>query len=216
MNLSKSSNPAFYSKAYKRALNISDSEVMTINGTINKIFLLLLLVICGASYTWGLFDSLEYSQTSNINTWAITTGILGFIMAMITSFKPKWAMYTAPVYAIVEGLFLGIISVIFSNVYPGIAMKAVGLTFACLFFLLFAYKAGMIKVNAKFKSIVLAATGGICVFYFLSFLLSLFGFDMSFASGSGWLSIGIILVIIIVAALNLVLDFDFIEKNVQE
>lgn len=216
MSLTTSSNPAFASKAFKQAVHRSDSEVMTINGTLNKIFLLLLLVVAGASYTWGLFDSIDHAQSSSINTWALTSGIIGFILAMITSFKPQWAMYTAPLYAIFEGLFLGVISVLFNNIYPGIVMQAVGLTFACLFSLLFAYKAGIIKVNARFRSIIIAATGGIMVFYVLSFILSMMGVDMSFVSGSGLISIGISLVIVVVAALNLVLDFEFIERGAQD
>jgi uncharacterized YccA/Bax inhibitor family protein len=138
----------------------------------------------------------------------------GFIVAMVTIFKQSWAPVTSPIYALLEGLVLGGISAITNARYPGIGIEAVSLTFGTLFVLLLAYSSGLIKVTEKFKLGVIAATGGIAVFYLLEMVLSFFHIYFTTINGNSMIGIGFSVVVVIVAALNLVLDFDFIEQGV--
>jgi uncharacterized YccA/Bax inhibitor family protein len=214
----KSSNPVLRNDTFDSFYVAgTQSGYMTIKGTVNKTIFMLLVVVLGASYTWKLFfDAPDMaSGAANITGWMIGGAIGGFIVALITTFKKSWAPYTVPLYAILEGLFLGAISAFFNTRYPGIVIQAVSLTFGTLFALLFAYKTGIIKATEKFKLGVIAATGGIAVFYFITFIISMFGVNMSFIWGNGLFSIGLSVFIVIIAALNLVLDFDFIEKGAQ-
>jgi uncharacterized YccA/Bax inhibitor family protein len=139
----------------------------------------------------------------------------GFICAMVTVFKKEWSPVTAPIYALLEGLVLGGLSAVVDLRYPGIAMQAVALTFGTLFVLLLAYRSGMIKVTQKFRLGIIAATGGIMVFYLLEMALGFFGIHFIAVNGSGPIGIGFSLLVVGIAALNLVLDFDFIEQGVQ-
>jgi uncharacterized YccA/Bax inhibitor family protein len=139
----------------------------------------------------------------------------GFIFALITIFKSSWAMVTAPVYALCEGLFLGGISAIFNKAYPGIAFQAVALTFGVLFLMLTLYKTGTIKVTDKFRMGVIAATGSILLIYILTLVLSLFGVRVPYIHEGGAVGIGFSLIVVGIAALNLVLDFDFFDKGEQ-
>jgi uncharacterized YccA/Bax inhibitor family protein len=139
----------------------------------------------------------------------------GFIVAMVTVFKKEWSPVTAPIYALLEGLVLGGISAFMDLRYPGIAIQAVGLTFGTLFALLLAYRSGLIPVTQKLRMGIVAATGGIMVFYLLQMLLGFFGIQFSSINGNGFIGIGFSLIVVAVAALNLVLDFDFIERGVQ-
>jgi len=134
---------------------------------------------------------------------------------MVTIFKKEWAGITAPIYALVEGVFLGIISALFEQKYPGIVTQAVMLTFGTLFCLLLAYKSKLIKVTQNFRLGVIAATGAVALFYFLSLILGFFGIHIPFIHQSGPLGIGFSLVVVVIASLNLVLDFDFIEQGAQ-
>jgi uncharacterized YccA/Bax inhibitor family protein len=134
---------------------------------------------------------------------------------MITTFKREWAPVTAPIYALLEGLVLGGLSALMELRYPGIAIQAVGLTFGTLFVLLLAYRSGLIPVTQKLRMGIVAATGGIMVFYLLEMVLGFFGFHFNAVNGSGIIGIGFSLFIVAIAALNLVLDFDFIEKGVE-
>lgn len=213
MSYTKSSNPVLSEKIFNASRNGSYSEKMTINGTINKVGLLLFFLVAAASYTWGLFnDSLD---SSSVMPWLIGGAIVGLILAVVTAFKPVWSPYTAPFYALAEGLMLGGLSAMMNSSYPGIVVQAVGLTFATLFAMLFAYKTGLIKATEKFKTGVIAATGGIFIFYMLNWILGMFGVGLNIANDSSLLSIGISLFVVVIAALNLVLDFDFIEKGAQ-
>lgn len=207
----KTSNPALNQKIIRDfSFANTGSEVMTIQGTINKIGILFMLTLAGAFFTWNKF---LVGGPQAVQAWMLIGGIGGFITALVTIFNKKRAGILAPVYAIFEGLFLGAISAFFAATYDGIVMRAVMLTLAVLFTLLFAYKSGMIKVTQKFRAGVVAATMGIAVAYFFSFMLGLFGMNMSFMYGGGIMGIVISLVIVGVAALNLVLDFDFIENG---
>jgi uncharacterized YccA/Bax inhibitor family protein len=139
----------------------------------------------------------------------------GFICAIVTVFKKEWSPVTAPLYALLEGLALGGFSAIFEMRYPGIGIQAVGLTFGTLFALLVVYRSGMIRVTQKFRLGVFAATGGIALFYILEMVLGFFGVQFTSINGSGAIGIGFSLIVVGIAALNLVLDFDFIEQGVQ-
>ena len=141
-------------------------------------------------------------------------GLGGFIVALITVFKPRVSPYTAPIYAALEGLLLGGISALYNARFEGLPAQAVALTFGVFVALLIVYRTGLIRATENFRMGVVAATGGIMVMYLLSFVLGFFGIQMSFLHDSSPLSIGISLVIVVVAALNLVLDFDFIERGV--
>ncbi len=209
----KTSNPTLNQKIIRNyTYQTTDTGVMTIQGTINKVILLFLLTLGGAFFTWNKFLT---AGPAAVQGWIAIGGIGGFVIAMITVFNKKRAGILAPIYAVFEGLFLGAISAFFAAAYEGIVMRAVMLTLAVLFSMLFMYKSGVIKVTQKFRAGVVAATVGIAVAYFFSFILRLFGMNMSFMYGGGTMGIIISLVIVGVAALNLVLDFDFIDRGSQ-
>ena len=212
MNINRSANPVLNKKTFDTTHLASSEGVMTIQGTVNKVFIMLLLVMAAASYTWKF---METQNTSALTVYMIGGAIGGFIFALITAFKKTWAPITAPIYAVLEGLFLGGISAFFNAQYPGIVINAVALTFGTLFALLFAYKSGMIKVTQNFRLGVVAATGGIAFAYFFSFILGMFGINIGFIHGNGTMGIIVSLVIVVVAAMNLVLDFDFIESGAE-
>lgn len=217
MNIARSANPALNKNIFEKVAVTGQREVMTLQGTVNKVFIMLLLVVFGASYTWSIFFNTPdlASGAAAVTKWMIAGGIGGFIAALVTIFKKTWAPVVAPVYAALEGLFLGSISAFFEAQYPGIVIQAVGLTFGTLFALLVAYKSGLIKPTENFKMGVVAATGGIAFLYILSFILSFFGINLGFIHGNGIVGVGFSLLVVIIAALNLVLDFDFIERGAE-
>ncbi len=179
MALIKTSNPALGKNTFNDFAqsqyggNLVDASArMTLSGTVNKTGILLLCAVATAAWTWNSF-----MQTRDMSTVgpAIMIGAFGgLIVAFVTVFKKEWSPVTAPIYALLEGLVLGGLSAVFDLRYPGIAMEAVGLTFGTLFVLLLAYKSGLIKVTQKFRLGVVAATGGIMLFYFLPMLLGFF------------------------------------------
>ena len=219
MPLMKTSNPALGENTFRNLQGagyggIADLTTrMTINGTVNKTGILLLCVIATAVWTWHLFlQSRDFSDVAPL----MLVGVFGgFVLAMVTVFKKEWSPVTAPIYALLEGLFLGGVSAAIDIRYPGIAMQAVGLTFGTLFVMLFAYRTGLIKVTQKLRMGIFAATGGICLFYFIQMALGFFGIRFVSINGSGVIGIGFSLLVVAIAALNLVLDFDFIERGVQ-
>jgi uncharacterized YccA/Bax inhibitor family protein len=219
MALMKTSNPALGENTFRNLSGgqyggmIDEASHMTLNGTVNKTGILLVCAIATAAWTWHLF--LQSRDMTDVAPLMLIGGIGGFIVAMVTVFKKEWSGVTAPIYALLEGLVLGGLSALMELHYPGIAMQAVALTFGTLFVLLLAYRSGLIQVTQKFRMGVVAATGGIMVFYLLQMLLGFFGVQFSSVNGSGFIGIGFSLIVVAVAALNLVLDFDFIEKGVQ-
>jgi uncharacterized YccA/Bax inhibitor family protein len=209
-NLMRTSNPALNEKAFKGQVALG--EAMTLQGTVNKTGLLLLCVVATSAWTWGM----AHSQTPEAAMpWMIGGLIGGFIVALVTIFKRQWSPLTAPIYALLEGLVLGGISAIFEKSYPGVAIQAVGLTFGTLFVMLLAYKSGIIRATQGFKLGVIAATGGIAVFYLVEMVLGFFHVQVPAVNGSGLIGIGFSLFVVVIAALNLVLDFDMIETGVQ-
>ena len=220
MALIKTSNPALGQNTFSDVARsqyggdlVDASARMTLSGTVNKTGILLLCAIATAAWTWN-----QFMQTHDVTFAgpAVMLGALGgFVVAMVTVFKKTWSPVTAPIYALLEGFALGGISAIFELRYPGIAMEAVALTFGTLFVMLLAYKSGLIKVTQKFRMGVVAATGGIAVFYLLTWLLSMFHISaFSSVFGSGPIGIGFSLFVVAIASLNLVLDFDFVEQGV--
>lgn len=209
----RSGNPALNKNTFEGLENVH-SNAMTINGTVNKTAIMLAIVVLTSLYTW--------SQAQGINGIAsalpltIGGGICGFIVAIITVFKKTWAPVTAPLYAGLEGLFLGGISAYYEAKFPGIVLQAVVLTFGTLGALLMAYRSGLIKVTENFKLGVVAATGGIFILYIINFVMGFFGHSMGFIHNSGWLGIGFSAVVVVIASLNLVLDFDFIEEGAEQ
>jgi uncharacterized YccA/Bax inhibitor family protein len=180
---------------------------------VNKTGVLLLCAIATAGWTWHLF--LQTRDMSDVAPLMVGGMFGGFICAMVTIFKKEWSAVTAPVYALLEGLVLGGVSAMLETRYPGIAIQAVGLTFGTLFVMLLAYRSGLIRVTDKLRLGIVAATGGIMVFYLMEMVLGFFGVHFATINGSGPVGIGFSLVVVAIAALNLVLDFDFIEKGVQ-
>ncbi|MGD0829407.1 MAG: Bax inhibitor-1/YccA family protein [Terracidiphilus sp.] len=219
MALMKTSNPALSDKTFENLSGaryggfVDESTQMTLNGTVNKTGILLLCALGTAVYTWRLF--LQSRDMADVAPWMILGVFGGLIFAIITIFKKEWSPVTAPIYALLEGLVLGGISAMLETHYPGIAMQAVGLTFGTLFVLLLAYRSGLIPVTQKLRMGIVAATGGIALFYLSEMLLGLFGIQFTSINGSGLIGIGFSLFVVAIATLNLVLDFDFIEHGVQ-
>jgi uncharacterized YccA/Bax inhibitor family protein len=219
MALMKTSNPALSDKTF-RGLNggqsgnlIDAADRMTLSGTVNKTGILLICAIATAAWTWHLF--LQSRDIADVMPLMLVGMFGGLIFSLITIFKKEWSPVTAPIYALLEGLLLGGLSAAFDLRYPGIGIQAVSLTFGTLFVLLLAYTSGLIKVTQKLRLGIVAATGGIFVFYMLQMLLGFFGFHFVSINGSGPIGIGFSLIVVAIAALNLVLDFDFIEQGVQ-
>jgi uncharacterized YccA/Bax inhibitor family protein len=205
----KTSNPAFLGTPYAIG---GYGPTMTISGTVNKAGILMLCVLATAVWSW---NQMLTNGPASVGGYTMIGAFGGFIVAMVTIFKKEWSPVTAPLYALLEGLVLGGLSAIFDLRYPGIAVQAVGLTFGTLFVLLLAYSSGMIKVTQKFRLGVVAATGGIMLFYLAEMILGFF--HVQFLAINGGSTIGIVfsLFVCAIAALNLVLDFDFIEQGVN-
>ena len=212
--IARSANPGLNKKTFSQVRDFAQRDnLMTLQGTVNKTGIMLFLALVSAMWVWRQFFVFESPQIS-LYLWGGAIG--GFIAAMVAIFKPTTAPIAAPAYALLEGLFLGGISSIMEARFPGIVIQAVGLTFGTLFALLFAYKSGLIKATENFKLGVAAATGGIFMMYMVSFILGFFGMNVPFIHGNGIMGIGISGFIVVIAALNLVLDFDFIEHGVEQ
>lgn len=216
-----SNNPFFKNKTFSNTSRANDvvheatvidySQSMTVSGTINKSFLMLILLIASAAITWIMtFDG------QNPIVLTIGGAIVGLVLVLIATFKPQYSTYLAPGYAIFEGLFIGGISAIFEVMYPGIVIQAVSCTFVTFMVCFGLYKYGIVKVNDKFRSVVVAATLAIATYYLISWLLSMFTSFTPVHHGNSLISIGISVFVIVIAALNLFLDFDQIEKGVEQ
>jgi len=203
----RSGNPALKGDVFARVGTWDSSGVMSIQGTANKTFVLLMLVVIGAYLAWANPERLLPF------IWPLVIG--GFIVALVTIFKKEWSPLTSPIYALIEGLILGAISAVFERSYPGVVVQAVALTFGVLFSLLLAYKSRLIQPSENFKLGVVAATGGIAVVYFIDIIMGLFGRRIPFIHENGMVGIGFSIFIVIIASLNLVLDFDFIEQGAE-
>ena len=219
----RTGNPALNDKTfenfgvYRRDLTAEHAPTgaMTIQGTAQKTMFLLLLAMGTACFTWSKTFSAVEANPAAAMPWALGGAIVGLVAALVICFKHTWAPVLAPVYAIAEGLFLGGASATFEAQYPGIVIQSVGGTFGTLAGLLLAYQSGLIRATENFKLGIVAATGGICLVYLISMIGSFFGFPIPYIHSAGPVGIGFSLVVVVIAALNLVLDFDFIEQAAE-
>ncbi|MBN2731266.1 MAG: Bax inhibitor-1/YccA family protein [Balneolaceae bacterium] len=202
----RSGNPTISEKLFQQSDRaVPAGEQMTISGTVNKIGILFLLLLIGASISWYM--------PSPLFMWGGAIG--GFIVAIVTVFKKEWSPITAPLYAGLEGLFLGAISMVYASAYDGIIFNAVALTLGIFAAMLITYRSGLIEVTHKFRMGIVAATGGVVLVYFASIILGFFGINLSLVTGTGMWGIGFSLLVIVIAALNLVLDFDLIDRGAE-
>ena len=227
----RTSNPALTANTFNGVGQVSEDRAMTINGTVNKVFILLVLLLVSAAYMWTLLykDMAHFSNlaslpldeikslTGRILKFLIAGAIGSVVLAIITVFVKRAAPVTAPLYAILEGLLVGSISAIFELQFKGIVIQAVALTFGTMFCLLFAYRTGIIKATENFKLGVFAATGAIGVIYLITWIMrGFFHANIPYIHQSGPIGIGFSVVVVIIASLNLVLDFDFIENGAKQ
>jgi len=216
----RSGNPALKESTFldlgSGAVVTGNGQAMTLNGTVNKTGFLLLLTVLTAAFAWSQIEIGPRGQVSGAGLYLWGGLIGGLIMSLVTIFKKEWSPVTAPMYALLEGFFLGAISSIFEARFPGIVIQAVMLTFGTLFALLAAYRTGLIKATENFKLGVVAATGGIALVYLASIVLRMFNIEIPYIHQSGIIGIGFSLFVVVIAALNLVLDFDFIENGVEQ
>ncbi|MFQ5550667.1 MAG: Bax inhibitor-1/YccA family protein [Gemmatimonadales bacterium] len=209
----RTANPTLNDKVFQSATARAGEEVMTVEGTVNKSGLLILITMISAAWSW--YEFFHGRGAEAMVGYMAGGAIVGFIVALIIIFNKTAAGMLAPVYAVAEGVMLGAFSAFVETRYPGIPMQAIGITFGIFFALLIAYKSGLIPVTANFRLGVAAATGGIVVLYLFSWILQMFGINMVFLHSAGPLGILISLAIVVIASLNLVLDFDFIERGAE-
>lgn len=221
----RTANPALNDRTfgqYAVGYDQTRSDAMTLQGTVTKTGVLLLILSAAGAFTWkmayqapALPGTPQALDLAPVMPWMIGGLIGGLIFGLITAFKPSASPFTAPIYAAAQGLFLGAISAMFEQMHSGIVVQAVGLTFGTLAALLIAYTSRIIKPSENFKLGIVAATGGIMLLYLASFVLGFFGVEIGFIHSSGPIGIGFSAVVVVIAALNLVLDFDFIENGVE-
>lgn len=207
----KSGNPTLSQKIFEKNLQ-EDAGVMTERGALQKFGFLFLMVMAGAAFTWNAFY-----QGKNVFPWMIGAAIGGLVLALVIVFRPKFSPYLAPAYGIVEGVFVGGISAYynfaFAETAPGIVMQAVGLTFGVVMAMFLLYNFRVIKATQRFKAVIFTATAGIALFYLLAFILGFFGITMPLIHESSMMGIGFSVLVVGIAALNLILDFDMIEQG---
>lgn len=219
MALFKSGNPALREKAYEGTIfdGISTGQEMTVKGTMNKFGILFMLMLASTLFAWS-----QFYKGSDPTSLLITGGIGILVLSLVMAFKKQWSPYLAPLYAIIQGLFVGSISAMydyaFKTSYPGLVMQAIGLTLVVALVMFVLYYTRVIKVTEKFKSIIIIATASIMIFYLIKFIASMaFGATIgAFTNASTPLGIGFSVVVVVLAALNLLLDFDMIEKGAEK
>ena len=212
----ESSNPTLNSKVFDNArAMVGGGQTMTIQGAVNKTLVLFLILCATAFWTWSkAFDPAAAGITGIAG---IGGAIVGFILAMVTSFKPQWSSVTAPLYAACEGLLLGVLSAYFERSYPGIVMQAVGLTFGVTLAMLLGYKAGFLHATPGLRKGLMIAMGGIMIFYLVVMVAGFFHVaPPGFINGSGPLGIAFSLFVVGIASMSLVLDFDLVEQGAQQ
>jgi uncharacterized YccA/Bax inhibitor family protein len=212
MSIFKSGNPTLNESKFEQVLTGDRSEVMTSRGTLNKFFFLFFMVMASAVFTWN-----AYNSGVNVFPWMIGALIGALVLALVLMFRPQWGAYVAPPYGLLEGVFIGGISAIYNDAFsktaPGIVMQAVGLTFGTVIAMYILYRTGVIKATERFKSIILTATAGIAIFYVIAMVLRFFHIDIAVLHEGSMIGIGFSLFVVAIAALNLILDFDMIEKG---
>ena len=201
------SSPFLSDKAFDGSRVASYDGEMTVSGTVNKTITLFLMMIIPAAILWLKFD-VQGGEGAEGLSYAFNNGIASLVMM----FKQAWAPYLAPVYAAAEGLFLGAVSLVFNTMYDGIVMNAIGITLLIFVGMLLAYRSGLLRATPMFTKVIMFATMGVGLFYLITMVMGMFGVE-SFYYGSSPLSIGISALIAGIAAFNLIMDFDFIEKQ---
>lgn len=204
-------NPVFSQNVVERDI-VLDSEPMTVNGAINKTFILLAVLIASSFAVWNLFFQGYTDKVGMLTMVGFVASIISFIVIM---FNRKAIAIAAPIYAASEGLLLGGISAMFEKAYPGIAIQAIAATFAALFSLLFLYRIGAIRCTDKFRSVLFISTLSVAGIYLVNLIGSFFGMHIPQIFTSSNIGIGFSLVVVVIAALNLIIDFDFIEQGAQ-
>jgi uncharacterized YccA/Bax inhibitor family protein len=218
MSFLKSGNPTLSEKIFNTTVYDQQQGVMTARGAMNKFGFLFLMVIAGAGFTWHLYNE---GKAETMMPLMLVGVFGGLITALVITFKQTWAPFLAPLYGLLEGLFLGAISAIMNEMfkakYPGLVMHSVGLTMGVAIAMFLLYNFRVIRATQRFKSIIMTATIGIGIFYLVSWIVRMFGVEMEFMMiGNGsMLGIGISLFVVAIAALNLILDFDMIEKGAE-
>ena len=211
----QSSNPTLNERTFGAARVGIGEPAMTIQGTVNKTFILLAILVVAASWTWS--KTSDPNSAGFVQITFMASMFAGLILAFATSFKPRWSPITAPLYALCEGLLLGILSAWFEIRYPGIVMQAVGLTFAVTFAMLMGYKAGWLQATPALRKGLMIAMGGIFLFYMVVMIAGFFGIHApGFINGGGPLGIAFSLFVVGIAAMSLILDFDIIESGARE
>lgn len=214
MDLYKSGNPTLSEKAFKQTEYIDYTNSMTVRGTLNKFGFMFLMVLGTAYYSWK-----EYANGGNVQPLIWTGALGGLVVALVIMFKKEWSPYLAPLYALLEGLFLGAVSAYYNDAFatkaPNIIMNAVGLTFGTVISMYFLYSFKVIQATQRFKAVLVTATAGIAVFYLVALVLRMFGIQMAFLHEGTTFGIGFSLVVVAIAALNLILDFDMIERGTE-
>src|SRR3989338_6733356 len=214
----RTANPALNKNTFEffkndARYNNKNFKKMTIEGTVNNSFILLFILLITSALTWFYFLQGGFAGVT-ILMWVGL--IVGLVLAIITVFKKEWAPITAPLYAGFEGLAIGGISAFFASMFPGIVLQAIALTFGTMFAMLFIYKMKWIKVTENFKLGLFAATMSVMLIYLATWILSFFSIKIPYIHESGWIGIVFSLIVVVIAALNLVLDFDFIEKGSEQ
>lgn len=212
MGIFKAGNPAISEKTFENAIPQATGEVMTVRGAMNKFGLMFLMVVGAATFTWT-----QFYRGVDITPWMWGSAIAGLILGLIITFKKTWAPHLALGYALCQGLFLGAVSAVYDYVfaadYPSIIMHAVMLTLGTAGVMYALYHFRIIQATNTFKKVVIGATAAIMLVYMVSMVMRLFGAEMPYLHDNGPIGIGISLVIVVVAALNLILDFDMIENG---
>lgn len=208
----RTANPALSADTFSGLYVRDRAEAMTEQGTINKTGLLFLLMLLTAGWTWSQFYVSK--DAAALAPWMYGGAIVGFVVALVTVFKKEWSPILAPVYALCQGFFIGGLSATIDAAYPGIVIQATSLTFGTLAIMLFLYKFEIIRVTDKFRMGIVMATGAVALVYLVTIGLSFFGVSVPFVQGSGVASIIFSLVVVGIASLNLILDFDVIEQGV--
>ena len=217
MALFKSSNPTLSEKIYRDTILdkvVTHENAMTVRGTLNKFGFLFLMVMGTAFYSWK-----EYAGGGNVQPLIWIGAIGGLIVALVITFKKEWAPYLAPAYALLEGLFVGSISAYYNEAFaakaPNLIINAVGLTFGVAIAMYLLYSFRIIKATEKFKAVVISATAGIAIFYMLTWVLGFFGIHFAFLHEGSAMGIGFSVFVVALAALNLILNFDMIERGAE-
>ena len=203
------SNPMFRTQVMENTLELE--KPMTVQGTINKTLLFIAIAILSGAYTWSLCLK---GYADKVGMLVTASAIMGLILAIVTAFKPQAARITGGVYAVFEGVVLGGVSYMYEALYGGIVIQAIGITIIALASMLFLYTTGIIKATEKFRKVIIVSTAAIMIYYLISFVMAFMGHPATIFNG-GLVGIGISLVFCVIACLNFILDFDFIEKGAQ-